>query len=143
MNRWFKATTLVALLVLFAACSFDAVTSPIGLPTVSLSVDNVQMSSDGTQTSLSFTINAYTLPGSPAGTIVTYTFSDGTALSGPRVEACPATATTDCGPYAVDFSATFAGTLPPEGLSIVSYVVVGQNGASATRTLPEPIVVVH
>ena len=152
MKKWMGALTLafVALALTLSACDFSVFTNPIGVPTVALSVQNVQAQYDANSgsTTLSFTIDAYPLPGSPAGTVASLTLelNDGTTvqevpLAGFRVEACSVDATTTCAPSSTSVSFSLGGGVPPGSIVLTAYTAVGDNGASMTRILNEPLAV--
>ncbi|WP_456410793.1 hypothetical protein [Oceanithermus sp.] len=150
MKKWTGvwALAFVALALTLSACDFSVFTNPIGVPTVSLSVQNVQAQTDpDTGTALSFVIEATPLPGSPAGTVASLTLkiNDGETvqevpLAGFRVEACPVDAAV-CTPSSSNVSFLPEGVLLPGSVTLTAYTAVGDNGASFTRTLGEPIVV--
>jgi len=151
MKKWMGTLTLafVALALTLSACDFSVFSNPIGVPTVSLSVNNVEAKAD-TNTNLmtlSFTVDAYPLPGSPAGTVASLTLelNDGSAiyqvpLAGFHVEACPPDAAATCATSTTSVTFTL-GILDPGSISLTAYTAIGENGSSMTRTLPAPLAV--
>ena len=135
MKKWWFVITAVVLMLVFAGCSNFSFVRPIGTPTVTIALgDNTLVQDERTGNwILSFTISAYTLPGSAAGVINNFALSSGGYLSaGLRVEQCDPTAETDCGPYSIDYSLTFPSLPPENSYVITAYTVVGQNGSSYT-----------
>lgn len=120
------------LLFLMAGCDFGVFTRPAGMPTVTVTVGDVNLDSEA----LTFTINAYVIPGSPSGTIRKYTLSDGTEIAGPRLNSC-APGGEACGPYKTNVSIK-----PPPSqanLSIVSYTAEGDASCIYTQEFVTPI----
>jgi len=141
MRKWLGVFAAAVLLAALAGCDYSAFTNPIGVPSVALSVSNVNTTSNDEGVTLSFTIDTYTKPGSPAGTINKFTFTNDLEVAGPRVEACPADAATACGPYTTEVSLTYAVAPEPGSVSITSCTIVGDNGAVYEYELPDPLVV--
>jgi len=133
----FSMLAAAMFLVVLAGCNLSAISHPVGIPTATLSVSDV--SNYGT--TLSFTIKAYTPPGSPGGTINKFTFADGNVLAGPRLEACPITSKKDCGPFSIVVTISTSSTLANGSVAIVSYTVVGENGAAFEQELPTPLII--
>jgi len=131
--------------LLFAGCGNFKFGNPVGVSTVTLGIGNRSLTQDKDTYNwiLSFTLNAYTLPGSPAGVINSFQLqSGGNLTAGLRVESCEATATTDCGPFAVNYSLDFGTTPPPSGSYVITgYTIVGQNGTAYTQVLADPLVI--
>ncbi|WP_457629160.1 hypothetical protein [Oceanithermus sp.] len=150
MKKWtgVLALAFVALALTLSACDFSVFTNPIGVPTVSLSAQSVQVQTDlNTGTTLSFVVEATPLPGSPAGTVASLTLEINDSktvqevpLAGFRIEACPADAAV-CTPSSSNVSFSLDRVLLPGSVTLTAYTAVGDNGASFTRTLGEPIVV--
>jgi len=141
MRRWLLFILAGAPLVL-AACSNFSFNNPIGVPTLELGVEGggVTLDPNTGKYILTFSINAYTLQGSPGGSINKFRLQGGKTLSaGIRVDACPVTASSPCGPFTTSYSFVF-DLPPPEGTyTVVAYDVVGDNGAFMTITLPLPL----
>ncbi|WP_293177356.1 hypothetical protein [Oceanithermus sp.] len=135
---------LTATLLVLTGCSNFSYSNPIGVPTVTLSIGDRSLTQD-TNTglwTLSFSLNAYTLPGSPAGVVNSFALQNGGSLSaGLRVESCGQEVATDCGPFTVNYSFQFAG-YPPEGSYVITaFTVTGQNGTVYQQPLAEPLVI--
>jgi len=138
--------TLIALAGLFiAGCGNFNFGNPMGVSTVTLSIGNRSLTQDQNTNNwnLSFTLNAYTLPGSPAGVINSFQLQSGGSLTARVwVGGWEATATTDCGPFSVDYSLDLGTDLPPNGSYVITgYTIVGQNGTAYTQVLAEPLVI--
>lgn len=144
MKKWYLTFMALVLAGAIVGCSNFSYQHPIGIPTVSLSLGNRSLTQDAYTGNwiLSFTVNAYTLPGSPGGVINAFHLSSGSTLTaGLRVENCEPVTATDCGPFAVDYNIEFASLPPADSYVITAYTVVGQNGSVYTERLPEPIVI--
>ena len=144
MKKRYLLFVSLVLAALVAGCSNFSYQHPIGVPTVSISLGNRSLAQDRDTLNwvLSFTLNTYTLPGSPAGVINSFQLSSGGSLTaGLRVESCEPSTSTDCGPFKVDYSLEFTSYPPVGSYEIVSYTVVGQNGSVYTQRLPEPLVI--
>jgi len=129
---------------MLTSCGNFKITNPVGLPTLSLGIGDRSLTYDNNsgKWTLEFTLNAYSLPGSPAGIINTYHLAAGGSLTaGTRVEGCPPTSDKDCGPFSTSYKLT-RNSYPPEGSFVIDkYVVVGRNGKKLTQSLPEPLVI--
>ncbi len=137
--------TLFALAGLFiAGCGNFNFGHPVGVPTVTLGIGDRSLTQDqdtGIWT-LSFTLNAYTLPGSPAGVINSFQLqSGGNLTAGLRVEDCEPKTATECGPFTVKYSRGFTSYPPENSYIITAYTVVGQNGTVYTQVLADPLVI--
>jgi len=141
-----KIVFIVLLLTvgMLTSCGNFKLANPVGIPTLTLGIGDRSLTYDDNSGlwTLEFTLNAYSLPGSPAGIINTYHLAAGGALTaGTRVEGCPPTSDKDCGPFTTNYKLSFGG-YPPEGSYVIDeYIVVGQNGKKLTQSLPEPLVI--
>jgi hypothetical protein len=141
MKKWLLLLTLTALFALVGCGNFNF-GNPIGAPTVTLALGDSSLVKD-TETgnwTLQFTVNAYTLPGSPAGVVNSFQLQDGGSLTaGLRVEACPATSDNDCGPFTKKYEIQFASYPPAGSYVITKYTVTGQNASMQTVSLADPL----
>ena len=131
---WFLGALL---LLVLAACGLE-----LGVPTVKLALGDVNMSQDQEtgEWNLAFTIEAYTLPGSPGGTILYYELEGGEQLtSWTRVASCPADSAEPCGPFVDNYTITYLARPEPGSVVIVAYKVMGDNERTARVVLPEPL----
>jgi len=123
-----------------SSCSLDFVKS-IGVPTITLSLGDVSRTQDADSGNweLEFSIEAYSLPGSPAGVINEFDLSAGGPLSaGLRVGSCAAETAKDCGPFTKNYTIGM-GQNPPASLLITGYTAMGQNGQSKHVVLGTPL----
>ncbi|RYM36311.1 MULTISPECIES: hypothetical protein [unclassified Meiothermus] len=148
MKKWLMLGAVVTALALVGCNNFRWETS---IPTVELGISRSDLTSNtvtdtttGQQTTtyaLNLTIDAYTLPGSPGGTVVAINLVGGDQLpAGIAIaEACPTSSTKNCGPYSLSTTINF-GTTPPQrgSIKIESFLVKGLTGNSRTIILPEP-----
>ena len=141
MRRGFVLGIFLAVGLLLGACGNFSFRHPMGIPTITYpDIGDFAMSSEAGTYTISFTLNTYTLPGSPGGTI-SFRLQSGDLLPGSamRVNACPGTADENCGPFSNRYGVNFDAP-PSEGdLVIVSYQAVGDNGNMLEVRLPTPL----
>ncbi len=142
MKRWWLGLWLVLGLGVFTACGNFSFQHPIGIPTVVVSIANnsLTQNEDNGNWTLSFELEARTMPGSPGGVILEFGLENsGTLAAGRRVERCPADSKEPCGPFTTNYTLEFASYPPPGSFVVVSYKVMGENGSSMEVRLPAPL----
>ena len=142
MKRFGRISLLIAFLGLFAACNNFSFQNPIGIPSIVVSIGDSSLTEDQTTGNwkLAFTLEARTMPGSPGGVILEFGLENGTPLAaGKRVERCPADSKEPCGPFTTNYTLELASYPESDDFVIVSYKVMGENGASMEISLPAPL----
>lgn len=135
---------LTATLLAVTGCDLSAFTNPIGVPTVSVALGDVSLEQDANtgNWTLSFAVNVYTLPGSPAGVASSFRLQNGGTLSaGLRLDACPSDAPSSCGPFIKNYSLEFSSVPPTNAYVITAVTVTGENNAVYTQQLADPVVI--
>ena len=134
---------IVASLALTGCNNFRLETS---IPTFELALASSKVNSvtSGSTTtySLDFQLEAYTLPGSPAGTIVAINLVGGQQLPAGIIapDSCPTNSSKLCGPYTLSASLNLGTTPPsPGSVKVESVVVKGLTGNSRLSPLPVPL----
>lgn len=140
-RRWLGWLLFLGLGVL-TACGNFSFQNPVGVPTVIISVGDNNLTKNpttGTWT-LAFDLEARTLPGSPGGVILEFGLENGGYLeAGKRVERCPADSEDPCGPFTTSYTLEFESYPPAGSYVVVSYKVMGENGAWMNVKLPAPL----
>ena len=144
MKKWLLMGVFFLTLALTACNNFNF-GNPVGTSSVTISLGDRSLTKnqDTGVWSLQFTLNAHTLPGSPAGVINSFTLDGGgTLTAGLRVESCPATSQNDCGPFSsVAYTEEFFAIPPAGSVVVTAYTIVGENGAVYTQKLADPLVI--
>ncbi len=125
-----------------AGCGNFSFQNPIGVPTAVISIGDRSLTQDQTTGNwkLAFSLEARTLPGSPAGVILEFDLDGGGTLeAGRRVERCPATNPEPCGPFVTNYELEFVSYPPPGSYVVVGYRVMGENGAWMNVRMPQPL----
>jgi len=143
--RWyiilfFAASAMVAL----SGCGRFKLGNQIGIPTAQIAIGDRSLTYDQVTHlwTLAFTLNAYNLPGSAGGTINSFNLKNGQKLTaGLYITDCPPKAQENCGPFAVNYSISFASYPPVGSYVITGYEATGQNGKFMTIDLATPLVI--
>jgi len=144
MKKWWLAIITAVFFLALIGCNNFSYRNPIGIPSLSLSLGDRKLTQDKETENwtLHFVMDAYTLPGSPAGVINTFHLANGGSLTaGLRVEECDPAPADECGPFSITYDIDFVDIPPVNSYVISAYTVVGQNGSVYTQKLAEPIVI--